>query len=77
MLMHEHIVKGWIRLTHTSGSCFLDSLVAGVGWLGSTSGIPNLAARALRFSSSGSSVVEPTSFVVEVVDAGSCGGAGS
>ena len=66
---------------HTSGSCccLLDLLSVDLDLLGSTSGIPNRAARALRFSSSRSSaVVVSIGVAVEViVDAGCDVGAGS
>lgn len=61
---------------HTSGSCLLDFSSVDVG---TTSGIPNREARALRFSSSGSSTaVAAAGFVVEdVVGTDFGGGAGS
>lgn len=79
---HKWPAKGWIGWIHTSGDCccFLDLLSADFGCLGSTSGIPNRAARALRFSSSGSSssTVGSAGAVVEVVvDISSGSGANS
>jgi hypothetical protein len=73
---HEWDAKGGIGRTRTSGSrcCFLDFSPVDLGCFGSTSGIPNRAARALCFSSSGSSTAgaSPGVVVEVIVGAGSC-----